>query len=346
MLQTSHAIFHVQSIALYKFPGASPSVGQTVSKKMILPMSTKVLVGGLALWLSGAPVATAAEGGASHYLPGATGDFGFALPPNKGAQVVNITWLQSGHANTAVLQDRVSFGLDTEVLLDLLAGLYAFEDEVLGARYSVGMVVPFGRAELNASLDGPMEKRFEVDGSHFDLADVTLIPLQLNWSSGNLHFEVAESIILPTGGYETSEIVNLGRNYWSSDSVAAFTWLDPEAGTEVSLSSGIMWNSRNDETDYRTGVEFHLDAVANQFLSSNFAVGLRGYWYDQLTGDSGSGALLGDFESESYGLGGGVIWTPEFAGGSVSVSAKAMVDLYSKNRFDSTYSQLTIGWVP
>lgn len=296
--------------------------------------------------LAGAEATSAAEGGASHYLPGAIGDFGLALPPPPGLQLANLTWVQSGEVDAAVLQDRVNFGLDVDVVLDLLAGFYAFDGEVLGGRYSVGAIVPFGRAALDASVEASDGRRRRADDSSFDLADVALVPLQLNWSNGNLHYELSESIILPTGGYSTDEAVNLGRNYWSVDTVAAVTWLNAETGTEVSVAPGVMWNTRNEDTDYRTGTEFHLDVVANQFVTPSVAVGVRGYWYDQLTGDSGDGTLLGDFESESYGLGGGVLWTPAFAGGSLALAAKAMIDLHAKNRFDSTYGLLTIGWTP
>jgi len=88
------------------------------------------------------------------------------------------------------------------------------------------------------------------------------------------------------------------------------TWANAPTGTAISIAPGIMVNTENDETDYKTGTEFHLDFVINQFLSKSVAVGIRGYYYKQITGDSGSGAVLGDFKSESYGIGPGVVWIP------------------------------------
>jgi hypothetical protein len=105
-----------------------------------------------------------------------------------------------------------------------------------------------------------------------------------------------------------------------------------------------MVNTENPDTDYRTGTEFHLDFVANQFLSKTFAVGIRGYWYDQISGDSGAGASLGDFKSNAYGLGAGFVWTPASAAGKLAIAAKYMTDLSAENRFDSDYGLLTIGW--
>jgi len=38
--------------------------------------------------------------------------------------------------------------------------------------------------------------------------------------------------------------------------------------------------------------------MLNQFLGKTFAVGVQGYYYNQVAGHSGSGARLGDFQGE------------------------------------------------
>jgi hypothetical protein len=98
-----------------------------------------------------------------------------------------------------------------------------------------------------------------------------------------------------------------------------------------------MLNTENDDTDYTTGAEFHIDFTANQFLSETFAIGLRSYYYRQVTGDSGRGAVLGDFKSESLGIGPGFFWTPKFAGGKLVVLGTWLHDLEADNRFKSDY---------
>jgi hypothetical protein len=47
----------------------------------------------------------------------------------------------------------------------------------------------------------------------------------------------------------------------------------------------------------------HLDVGASQFLSKQFFVGLVGYWYNQLSCDSGAGDRVGCFESRVAGIG-------------------------------------------
>jgi hypothetical protein len=47
----------------------------------------------------------------------------------------------------------------------------------------------------------------------------------------------------------------------------------------------------------------HLDVGASQFLTKQLQVGLVGYWYNQLSCDSGTGDRVGCFESRVAGIG-------------------------------------------
>ena len=117
-----------------------------------------------------------------------------------------------------------------------------------------------------------------------------------------------------------------------------------EKGREYSLVTGLMINTENDDTDYESGNEFHVDAMFNQFFSETFALGLHGYYFKQIEGDEGSGAILGGFEGESYGIGPSVLWIPKSAGGKFSISALWLHDLDAKRRLESDYAVVTLGW--
>ncbi len=93
-----------------------------------------------------------------------------------------------------------------------------------------------------------------------------------------------------------------------------------ETGREFSLVTGYMINNRNDDTDYDTGNELHVDVMFNQFFSETFVLGLHGYYYRQVGSDSGSGAILGGFKGESYGIGPSFLWVPASGGGKFSVT--------------------------
>ncbi|MCZ6717908.1 MAG: transporter [Gammaproteobacteria bacterium] len=287
--------------------------------------------------------AIAAEGGSSLYIPGGAGDVLIALSPEPGLQVANSVYTQVASVDRAVLRGAVDLGIDLTVVLNFLAAAYTFEKPVLGGTYTIAAIIPFGYASLDVSATGFGGSASASDNS-FNLADIAIVPLQLNWTAGNFHFKFAEVIIAPVGGYDVKNLVNLGRNYWAFDTIGAVTWFNPGSGTEVSIAPGIMVNLRNDATDYKTGTEFHVDFTVNQFLSKNFALGLRGYYYRQLTADSGSGARLGDFKGESLGLGPGFLWQPKFADGKLSIVAKVMFDVTATNRFKSTYGSLGVAW--
>jgi len=305
------------------------------------------VLAGLSVFCAAAPSTTfAAEGASSHYLPGAGGDIFLAVPPEPGLQAANTFWYQTGSTGLALIEGQVSLGIDLDLFLNLTSLTYTFDTSILGGRYTLGVAIPFGRAGLDGALTGPLGGRIGFSDDSFDLSDIALIPVQLSWSSGPWSFKLWESIVAPTGGYDASgsDLANLGRNYWSFDTVGAVTWFNPDSGSEVSIAPGVMVNTENSVTNYRTGTEFHVDFVANQFLSEAFALGLRGYYYKQLTGDSGSGATLGDFKSESFGIGPGFVWIPELGGGRLTVLGKWMHDFSAENRFESDYLTLTGAW--
>src|SRR4029077_19804167 len=96
---------------------------------------------------------------------------------------------------------------------------------------------------------------------------------------------------------------NLGPTPWAVEWGRRYTYLDAKKGHEFSVVGGITYNLENDDTNYQNGVDSHIDWAASQFLNEQVHVGLVGYFYYQLTGDSGSGATLGDFKSRISAVG-------------------------------------------
>lgn len=286
----------------------------------------------------------AAEGASSHYLPGLVGDLLYAVPPKPGLQVANVFFYQNGNVAKTLLQGRVSLSVDVNLFLDLPVATYTFEQPVLGGTYSMGVVIPFGNVKVKGQITGPLGNLFSRDDSASGLSDMVITPLQLNWSSNDFSFKLAEAVFVPTGGYDVNQVANLGRNYWSFDTQGAVTWFQPKIGLDVSVAPGIMFNTENKATNYRTGTEFHLDFAVNQFLAESFAVGVNGYYYDQITGDSGSGAVLGPFESQALAFGLGFVWIPKSSGGNLTVMGKWQRDVHDSHRFKSDYSTLTAAW--
>jgi hypothetical protein len=73
-------------------------------------------------------------------------------------------------------------------------------------------------------------------------------------------------------------------------------------------------------------------------------VGVQSYWYKQVKGDSGSGAVLGSFKGESIGIGPAFLWLPEFLEGCAAVVGKVLFDVSSTNRLVGNWGQVTLSY--
>jgi hypothetical protein len=321
-----------------KKSGGLSSILQTSNRCLIVVLTVFVAS---CLVRGGPNQANAAEGAASNYFPGAYGSLLIGVAPEPGPVLASLTLFYRAEADRAVPQGRANTDIEIDALYTLAQGFYVWDAPLIGGRFAIGGYLPVGYASLDSSLQtatGTVSKSDDEVG----LSDIGLIPASFFWNTGNFHFNLYELVIVPTGEYKLDNAVNIGRNYWSFDTVFAATWFNEKSGTEISIVPGFMYNTENSDTNYQTGTEFHLDLAVNQFVSENFAIGVHGYGYKQIEGDSGSGAILGDFKGESYGLGLAVSWIPEFGAGRFAVSGKWLHDLHSTNRMEADYGALTI----
>jgi hypothetical protein len=291
------------------------------------------------------PSARASEGAASYYFAGAFGSFLVAVPPEPGFSAASQTLLYSGQASRAVINGRATFGINAFALYEFLAASYTFEQPVLGGRLQIGAAVPIpSYATMTASLQTRRLGTFSGNASDTNIGDTLLNPFALFWNFGDFNVKFTEYVVAPTGHYDVNNVINVGRNYWASDTQLGITWFHKATGTEISVLPGLMVNATNPATDYRTGTEFHLDFMANQFVMPSLALGVQGYWYKQVDGDSGSGAIFGPFMGESFGLGPAVLWVPESTKGKFVVVLKWVHDISNTNRLNGDWGQVALSW--
>src|SRR6202041_3421070 len=110
---------------------------------------------------------------------------------------------------------------------------------------------------------------------------------------------------IPIGDYNPDRIVNLGDGHASWDNGFGYTYFNATTGFEFSAVSGLTYNFTNPHTDYQNGIDWHVDLEASRFLTKQFYVGAVGYSFNQLTGDTGSGATLGPYISRISAVGPG-----------------------------------------
>ncbi len=278
----------------------------------------------------------AAEGGYSNYIPGTYGDFAAAVEPPSKFTIRNDIYYYNADVEKTVHSGLIEVDANLELNMNLLTLLYKPGVEVFGAQYGVGALVPIVRMDIEASIGvGGLSARRQDDV--VDLGDLVLIPGILFWNSGNYHFTFAEYIVAPTADYDANDLANAGLNYWTFDTNVAATYLNAETGQDYSINIGYSYNTENSDTDYQTGQELHIDYMINQFLSESWAIGIQGYYLKQLTGDSGDGAILGDFKAEAAGIGPAVLWNTKIVDREVSFIAKWIHEFHAERRMEGDH---------
>jgi hypothetical protein len=127
--------------------------------------------------------------------------------------------------------------------------------------------------------------------------------LTLKWNNGVNNWMTYLTGDIPVGAYDPNRLSNIGLGHGAIDGGGGYTYLNPVTGHEFSAVAGFTYNFKNPDTQYQSGIDFHLDWGASQFLSKQFFVGLVGYVYQQVTPDSGQHPILGPFESRVIGIG-------------------------------------------
>jgi hypothetical protein len=296
----------------------------------------------MALLTISAP-AFASEGGSSSYTPGTYGDFAMnILSPGLSIRE-NVFYTYGTIDDLPPLYGISKVDLEVKGWINLLQAAWTTKDfKLLGGRYFANISIPVGFSlDLTTTIAPPLDGNSSKE-SESGLGDIQFVPLGLLWDRDNFHFLAAENIITTTGNYDVNKSVNMGRNCWGFDTLFGMTWLDPKKGHEISFTMGYIINQENSKTNYKTGDEFHLDYTLAQYLSEDFGVGVFGYYYKQMSDDSGSGyddfnGLFGGgldgYRSTSGGLGPGIMWAPKVGDRPLNLIAKWIYEYEGTNRF-------------
>lgn len=254
------------------------------------------------------PTLSAEEGGSGHYLPGASASFIDALPGKEAFAYVNAFTYYDGSASGArqlYLGGQVVLNVDATVYADTSILLYQTPWKVAGGQYAVAAAIPYVWMDVRGNVQiGPISRNQRDSANGF--GDIQILPFMFGWTRGDFKFGSQLGIFAPTGEFEKGELANIGKNYWTFEPGLNVSWLSSKLGTEVSLFAGYDFNTRNEKTDYHSGDVFHLDATVAQHLplwKGIIGIGANAFYYQQVTGDHGSGALLGEFEGRTAGIG-------------------------------------------
>jgi hypothetical protein len=273
-----------------------------------------VLVSAMAFaTLFGQRPSSAGENGVSFWQPGTFGNL--AAVPGAPGWSFNATYFHAtlaGGSSVATadvlplfpqttLRVQLDSDIKTNVNLAILTPAYTFATPVWGGRLDFKLFIPVGVATtqidaLRSGALGPIG--FSTQNSISDTLGSFGDPapqLSLKWNEGVDNFMVYSRGGIPVGDYNADRIVNLGKGHGALDNGFGYTYFNEATGLEFSAVSGLTYNFRNPHTDYQNGIDWHTDLEASRFLYKNFFIGAVGYYFNQLTGDSGSGATLGPY---------------------------------------------------
>jgi len=294
------------------------------------------------------PVVSAAENGMGHYSPGGMASFIDTAPP--GFVVLDFFNYYHGSAGgdrELPFSGLVATNLDVTTYADVIGFAYRGPFGIFDGKFTAAMLVPYvwvevkGDVDLNRRLprrDRSISRHDTANG----IGDITLIPFWLAWNKGDFKWDVRFDIYAPTGDFTEGKLANVVLNYWTFEPVVSFSYLSSKIGLEISAFAGVSFNTENDATDYQSGDVFHLDLTVAEHLPLSkygvIGVGFNAFYWEQFTGDRGSGAVLGSFEGRTQGIGPVVSYvSPPICGHTVLAEVKWLPEIDVNNRLSGDH---------
>lgn len=285
----------------------------------------------------------AGEGGTAHVVPGANATLVDLVPASPGTFFKPMYMNYSGTASARIpTAAGVASNLDAQADTFVLGGGYTFDQTVLGgAHYSVAAFLPYSWLDISGNVQlpggGSVARHSEVSG----FGDLTVVPVMLAWKSDdNWQVNALMPIYAPTGSYQEGRLGNPGLNYWTFDPMVGVAYQNKQSGFNAMIHGGYAMNTENPDTDYQSGALLHFDAAIQQILpvgSGFLTLGAEGFYFDQLTCDSGSGAVLGCFKGMTAGLGPVLGYVQPLGKESLVFELKWLAEMDTKNRLEGDY---------
>jgi hypothetical protein len=307
---------------------------------------------------------SADESGASFWSPGTFANLA-AVPAEPGwsfsATYYHATLAGGSNVATAetlplfprtTLTARLDADIKTNVDLAILTPGYTFASPVLGGRLAFNLYIPVGnaRTQIDALVTGALGpigfgSQASVSESLTSFGDPAP-QLSLKWNQGVNNFMIYTRGGIPIGDYNPDRFVNLGDGHGAWDNGVGYTYFDTTTGLEFTAVSGLTYNFKNPQTDYQNGIDWHVDLEASRFLTKQFYVGAVGYSFNQLTGDSGSGATLGTYISRISAVGPEVGVLFPVAGMQGSLNLRGYWEFAAQNRASGLNTWLVFSIAP
>ena len=310
-------------------------------------------------------IAIADEGGVSFWLPGQFDSLA-AAPQTPGWQLSILNYYAATNAGGDVAAARqmtigrlsptinISLQAQQKASSDVVSfdGSYVFSPPVLGGQFAIGMTGVVGRditaisGTLTAAVGSlAFTRQGTIDEGRTGFGD--LYPqASLRWSSGVNNWMTYVTGDIPVGEYSPTNLANIGIGHGAVDGGIGYTYFDERTGRELSVVTGLTYNMINPSTGYRNGDDWHVDWSASQLLTKDLRAGAVGYYYQQVTADSGCAPILCPFESRVAGIGPQFGFTVPGASVDASVNFKAYWEFDAQARASGWNAWVTLSLSP
>lgn len=278
----------------------------------------------------------------SYGLGGAA--FGAGVTPPQGTYVTFVSAYYDGEITGPVTIGGIvlDVGMGAKFFSQAANILYVPEGKVLSGNLGVSVTIPVGHIDIDAQVTGPLGNTIEQSVDGWGFGDMNA-RLQLGWTPRqDFAHTVYVSAVAPTGKYNPNGLQpNIGLNRPGIDIGWAFTWTEATSKLQFNGAAGVTFNFENTDTDYESGTDFHFEWAVGYEICKGLIVGPVGYSYRQLTGDSGTGALLGPFEGDVDAVGAGLSYTTLVGSTPLIIGARHYEEFNAERRMDGSMTILS-----
>ena len=141
-------------------------------------------------------------------------------------------------------------------------------------------------------------------------------------------------MVANSGKYDTGFFALIGLNRPGIDIGWSFTWTEKTTKLQFNGTTGVTFNFENNVTDYDSGTDFHAEWAIGREICQGLMIGVAGYDFRQLTGDSGPGARLGPFEGQVDAIGPAITYTTLIDKTPVVLSARHYEEFNVEKRLE------------
>ena len=307
-----------------------------------LGIFSKLLLISISLFSSQSVLAD--EGGVPFWMSGQYASMA-AVPMATGWSLVAMPYVYSGNADKSKSFQHgtsINAGLSARESLVLMQLGYVAEEKILGGQPYLGVGWGPGTNTTTASVS-VVNPSTQLNRSNTSNGSTDIYPLaSVTWNQGNNNFKTYVTGDIPVGTYSPTSLAAIGIGHAAMDAGGGYTYLNNTTGLEFSGVLGATYNWMNTQTNYKNGIDSHLDWSVSQFVSQNWQVGIAGYGYYQITADSGSGDRVGAFKSRIAAVGPQIGYLFNLGKNQAYINLRAYKEFWAQNRVEGYATIATI----